>query len=592
MTIQTIALNKLALSELNMRKVKPKAIDAMAADIQARGVLQNLVGYEEGQKVKICAGGRRYRALKLLQKQKAIPGTFEVPVEVRSKDEALEISLAENAQREDMHPADAVMAYRAIIDSGKEVEDVAASFGVSPAYVRRVLKLAALHPTILKAFQKDEIGMGSAQAFALTDDHDRQLEVFKRTGDNPHQIRAMLTQEKMADDDKSFQIVGEEAYLAAGGTFTTDLFGERRYCDDPGLVMDLLQDRLEAIAKAAREDGWRDAEAQLSRPDSFWMRTHLEPAGEREPTEDEAAELTQIEAAIAKRESEIEDDEHFYDDELRDLGRKQKAILGSLKVFTDEQKAEHTLIVFVGYDGIDQVAFTRSSRGSAGADGPKPPRPDYSQKVMDQLGAIRTLAVREAVAGDPELALDVLLNGLLAQVQGRGFSFEQAAEIRAENSPFHIDEAVMAHSSMREIDELAEADLARVGEEPTLATFREIDTETKLRLLAYCVASQITSLSFHSERDDQLAQIAEAAQINMVEKWEPNQAFYDQLSKATLFKLLAEGCGEGAVENCQKMKRADLAVAVNERLAGRGILPPALRMTAMAEVADSESKAA
>ena len=139
-----------------------------------------------------------------------------------------------------MHPADAIAAYRAIIDSGKDVDDVAASFGVSPAYVRRVLKLAALHPTILKAFQKDEIGMGAAQAFALTDDQDRQLEVFKRTGDNAHQIRAMLTQEKVADTDKHFRIVGEEAYCAAGGTFTTDLFGERRYCDDAGLVMDLV----------------------------------------------------------------------------------------------------------------------------------------------------------------------------------------------------------------------------------------------------------------------------------------------------------------------------------------------------------------
>src|SRR3546814_1332015 len=76
--------------------------------------------------------------------------------------------------------------------------------------VRRVLKLAALHPTILKAFQKDEIGMGAAQAFALTDDQDRQLEVFKRTGDNAHQIRAMLTQEKVADTDKHFRIRSEE----------------------------------------------------------------------------------------------------------------------------------------------------------------------------------------------------------------------------------------------------------------------------------------------------------------------------------------------------------------------------------------------
>src|SRR3546814_4090728 len=81
-------------------------IEALAADLQARGVLQNLIGYDEDGKIKICAGGRRYRALKLLQKGKTIPGTFEVPVDLRSKDEALEISLAENAQREAMHPAD------------------------------------------------------------------------------------------------------------------------------------------------------------------------------------------------------------------------------------------------------------------------------------------------------------------------------------------------------------------------------------------------------------------------------------------------------------------------------------------------------
>src|SRR3546814_4087304 len=75
-------------------------------------------------------------------------------------------------------------------------------------------------------------------------------------------------------------------------------------------------------------------------------------------------------------------------------------------------------------------------------------------------------------------------------------------------------------------------------------------------------------------------------------KWEPNQVFYDQLSKATLLKLLAEGCGNDAVENCQTMKRSDLAVTVNERLAGRRILPPALRPSALPDAADSESQAA
>src|SRR3546814_17260316 len=85
---------------------------SLAADIQARSVLQNLIGYDEDGKIRICAGGRRYRALKLLQKAQAIPGTFEVPVEIRSKDEALDISLAAHAQREDMHPAAATTTNR------------------------------------------------------------------------------------------------------------------------------------------------------------------------------------------------------------------------------------------------------------------------------------------------------------------------------------------------------------------------------------------------------------------------------------------------------------------------------------------------
>src|SRR3546814_19454752 len=100
----------------------------------------------------------------------------------------------------------------------------------------------------------------------------------------------------------------------------------------------------------------------------------------------------------------------------------------SSDVVSSYLKAEHSLSVFIGHDGIEQVAFTRSAKGTA-ADGPKPPRPDYSQKVMDQRGGIRTMAVREALASDPELALDVLLTGLLGQVRGKSYSWQQAAAI-------------------------------------------------------------------------------------------------------------------------------------------------------------------
>src|SRR3546814_16267224 len=102
--------------------------------------------------------------------------------------------------------------------------------------------------------------------------------------------------------------------------------------------MDLVQDRLDAVAKAAREDGWRDAEAQISRPDSYWMRGHLEPAGKREPTEEEAAELERHQEAIATHESENEEDERYNDEELPELERKNQAHPPDTQHFTTTKR--------------------------------------------------------------------------------------------------------------------------------------------------------------------------------------------------------------------------------------------------------------
>lgn len=102
MAIITPKLSQLRLSPLNQRRIKPAAIDTMADDIHAHGLLQNLVAYEEDGLFWVFAGGRRYRGLKELVKRKKARNSDLIPVEVRSKEEAIELSLAENFQREDM----------------------------------------------------------------------------------------------------------------------------------------------------------------------------------------------------------------------------------------------------------------------------------------------------------------------------------------------------------------------------------------------------------------------------------------------------------------------------------------------------------
>jgi len=105
MTIQTIALENLKISPLNVRKSKRNNIKSLSEDIAAHGLLQNLVAYKEGKTFCVAAGGRRLEALRLLKKAERLPKNFKVTVEVKDKDIAIEVSLAENRAREEMQHA-------------------------------------------------------------------------------------------------------------------------------------------------------------------------------------------------------------------------------------------------------------------------------------------------------------------------------------------------------------------------------------------------------------------------------------------------------------------------------------------------------
>ena len=112
-----IPFNKLVLSQSNVRRVKAGvSIEELAEDIARRTLLQGLnvrpvlgaEGAETGM-FEIPAGGRRYRALELLVKQKRLAKTAPVPCVVC--DPATDIlaeedSLAENIQRAPLHPLD------------------------------------------------------------------------------------------------------------------------------------------------------------------------------------------------------------------------------------------------------------------------------------------------------------------------------------------------------------------------------------------------------------------------------------------------------------------------------------------------------
>jgi ParB family chromosome partitioning protein len=231
-----IPFNQLVLSQSNVRRIKAGvSVEELAEDIARRGILQGLTvrpvideaGAETGM-FEVPAGGRRFRALELLVKQKRLARTAPVPCVVREGGIAEEDSLAENVQRAPLHPLDQFRAFLTLREKGQSEEEVAAAFFVSVNVVKQRLKLASVSPVLLDVYAEDGMTLAQLEAFTVSGDHARQEQVFERLktsyDKSAYAIRRMLTEGAVRATDKRALFIGIEAYVEAGGSVLRDLF--------------------------------------------------------------------------------------------------------------------------------------------------------------------------------------------------------------------------------------------------------------------------------------------------------------------------------------------------------------------------------
>jgi ParB family transcriptional regulator, chromosome partitioning protein len=234
----SIPLNKLTVWDGNVRKTdSEKGLDELIASIAAHGVLQSLVVKKAARgKYSIIAGRRRYLALCVLAEAGTIASDAPVPCRiVPGSADSVEISLTENVVRAPMHPADQFEAFRALVDDGNSVADIAARFGLAEKAVKQRLKLARVSPKVFDAYRAGDLTLEQVQAFTVTDDHASQEQVFEGLADwsDTDDIRNALTQDDIAATDKRARFVTVAAYEAAGGEVKRDLFTE----DDDGVFL-------------------------------------------------------------------------------------------------------------------------------------------------------------------------------------------------------------------------------------------------------------------------------------------------------------------------------------------------------------------
>jgi ParB family chromosome partitioning protein len=282
-----IPLSKLKKSPRNARKTphSDAAIEALAASIAAKGMLQNLVvepevdgeGAATGVFYVTVGEGRRLAQL-LRVKRKEIKKNEPIRCIVDTANDPHEISLDENVTREKMHPADEFEAFRKLADErGLGAEEIAARFGVTAHVVRQRLRLGAVSPKLVQLYRDGGLVLEQLMAFAITDDHARQEAVHERLPFDPDAstIRRLLTETHVAATDRRARFVGLEAYAEAGGTILRDLFTEDRggYLEDVSLLDLLVTARLGREADTLRAaEGWKWTEAHLDFPHAHGMR--------------------------------------------------------------------------------------------------------------------------------------------------------------------------------------------------------------------------------------------------------------------------------------------------------------------------------
>ena len=579
----SVPLASLIKSPLNVRTVpySAESVSELAESIKGVGLLQNLVVHTlPGDRYGVAAGGRRLAALNMLAERGILTADWPVRVKVIPQELATAASMTENGHRRDMHPAEQIAGFRAMVQEGKTPAQIGDLLGYSPRHVQRMLKLADLAPVILDALAEDRITTEHCQALALENDTARQVQVFEAAcqsgwGGKPEvqTIRRLVTESEVAVAGNSkFRFVGADAF--SPDELRTDLFSddEGGYVDCVALDAALLE-KLQAVAEHLREaEGWEWCAGRMEpvgfcREDAGTYRSLPEP--EAVLTEAEEERLNELMARYDALENQCEESD------LLEAEMKLMRCMAKVRAWTLEMRAGSGVVVSWRYGNVciqrgvqlrseddvaDDADRTEQVQEKASVE-------EISLPLLTKMSSERTLAVQAALMQQPEKSLALLAWTLCLNVFGSG-AYSNPARIRLEcehhsltsDAPSGKDGAAFM-ALMAEKARLAA--LLSDGWARDMTTFLSLSQEVLLSLLSLCTACSLNGVQTrecgHTSRSP-LDSLESAIGFHMRDWWQPTKAnFFGHLKKPQIIAALNEAGLSGAARDAEKMKKGDAA---------------------------------
>ncbi len=154
-SIRELALDKILPNPAQPRlSYEEDSLTELADSIREHGVLQPILVRPVGSKFELIAGERRWRASRLAKRE-------TIPAIVVEFDEqtALEVSIIENLQREDVSPLEEASMFKKMTDLGYSVRQLAQKIGKDKGYVENRMRLSDAPPEIreLVSVRKDTL---------------------------------------------------------------------------------------------------------------------------------------------------------------------------------------------------------------------------------------------------------------------------------------------------------------------------------------------------------------------------------------------------------------------------------------------------
>jgi ParB family transcriptional regulator, chromosome partitioning protein len=182
-SVAAVGLAHIPLEQISPNPYQPRrsfneaSIEELARSVRVHGIVQPLVVTRAGDRYRLIAGERRFRAA-----QRA--GLRTVPVVVKEavkEGDVLEIALIENIQREDLNPIEEATAYHQLHDEfGLTQEEISRRVGKERSTVANFLRLLKLPDSVKRFLASGQLSMGHARALLSVDSARKQEQLAER----------------------------------------------------------------------------------------------------------------------------------------------------------------------------------------------------------------------------------------------------------------------------------------------------------------------------------------------------------------------------------------------------------------------------